>query len=130
MGCDLTKADEFLFSVTCNDDVLAVNQDPLVRQGALFRKDPPQGASDMGVEVWTRPLFDGTTAVAFFNRGSEPASVRITWKELGLAGPQVVRDCWMRKDLGDFADGYEVKVETHAAVMIKVGQPKTDRFQP
>jgi alpha-galactosidase len=130
LGCDLTKADDFLVSVTCNDDVLDVNQDPLVRQGTCFRKDPAMGASDMGGEVWTRPLFDGTQAVAFFNRGSEPVEIAVTWKELGLTGPQPVRDCWLRKDLGSFDTGFSVSVEVHAAVLLKVGKPTTDRYEP
>jgi len=129
-GCDLTKADDFFVSLTCNDDVLDVNQDPLVRQGSCFRKDPASGSSDMGGEVWTRPLFDGTKAVALFNRGSEPVEIGVTWKELGLTGPQPVRDCWQRKDLGNFDTGFSVRVEVHAAVLIKVGKPQTDRYDP
>jgi alpha-galactosidase len=84
----------------------------------------------MGGEVWTRPLFDGTKAVAFFNRGSEPVEIAVTWKELGFTGPQPVRDCWQRKDLGSFDTGFSVRVEVHAAVLIKVGKPTTDRYEP
>lgn len=130
LGCDLSKADEFLFSLACNDDVLNINQDPLVRQGYCLRKNPATGISDQGTEIWIRPLFDGTIAVAFFNRGSEPATMQVSWEELGIKGTQPVRDCWMRKDLGFFKDGYKVVVETHAAVLLKVGKAKTNQFLP
>ena len=130
LGCDLTVADPFLVSVTCNDDVLDINQDPLVRPGCCQRRDPPSGQGNDCTEIWTRPLFDGTTAVAFFNRRSEPVTVRVLWRELGLAGPQRVRDCWQRQDRGLFPDGYEVKLETHAAVLLKVGQPGPEVYWP
>lgn len=128
LGCNLTRADEFLVSLMCNDDVLSIDQDPLVRQGKCFRVDPPRGNNDMGGEVWTRPLYDGTVAVAFFNRGCEPVNIKVTWKELGFEGAQPVRDCWLRKDLGTLADGYEVRVEVHGAVVIKVGTPHPERL--
>ena len=128
IGCNLSKTDDFLCSLLCNDDVLEIDQDPLVRQAWRLRQDIAMGMSDFGGEVWVRPLFDGTMAVAFFNRGSEPVKIAVSWKELGLEGKQPVRDCWMRKNMGTFNDGYEADVEIHAAVLIKVGVPKTDKY--
>ena len=128
IGCDLSKTDDFLYSLLCNDDVLEIDQDPIVRQAWRLRQDIAVGMSDFGGEVWVRPLFDGTMAVAFFNRGSEPVKIAVSWKELGLEGKQQVRDCWMRKNMGTFSNGYEANVEVHAAVLIKVGVPKTDKY--
>lgn len=128
LGCDLTKADDFLVSLMCNDDVLAIDQDPLVSQGRRLRKDPPVEGG--GGEIWVRPLFDGTTAVAFYNRNAKPIHTKVTWKEIGRHGPQPVRNCWLRKDMGTFPEGYETRVETHAAVLIKVGKPETDQYMP
>jgi alpha-galactosidase len=123
LGCDLTKADDRLLALTCNDEVLDINQDPLVRQGSRLRADPPVGISDQGAEVWSRPLHDGTRAVAFFNRGTVPIRVAVDWGELGLSGPQPVRDCWQRKDLGEHAAGFGTQVEVHGAVLLRIGRP-------
>jgi alpha-galactosidase len=128
LGSNLSEADDALVALMCNDDVLDVNQDPLVRQGWCLRQDSPVRGG--GGEVWMRPLFDGTIAVALYNRTTEPIKVKISWKELGLEGPQPVRDCWQRKDLGTLPQDYETVVQVHAAVLIKVGKPTTDRYLP
>lgn len=93
LGCDLTKVNEFLVALMCNDDVLAIDQDMLVRQAWRLRQDPP--VDDGGGEIWIRPLFDGTTAVAFYNRQAELISIKLAWNELGRKGPQPVRDYWL-----------------------------------
>ena len=128
LGSNLSEADDALVALMCNDDVLDVNQDPLVRQGWRLRQDSPVRGG--GGEVWMRPLFDGTIAVALYNRTTEPIKVKISWKELGLEGPQPVRDCWQRKDLGTLPQDYETVVEVHAAVLLTVGRPTTDRYLP
>src|SRR5467141_795163 len=45
-------------------------------------------------EVWARPLADGSTAVALFNRGDQSAAVAVSWQQLGIDGPRRVRDLW------------------------------------
>ena len=75
-------------------------------------------------EVWARPLADGAWAVGLFNRGPLLAKVKVTWADLNLDGSLPVRDLWRQKDLGSFADSFEVAVPSHGAVLVKVGQPK------
>jgi alpha-galactosidase len=64
IGCDMTKFDDFTLGLLSNDEMLAVNQDPLGKQAARIKDDV-----EHGVEIWARPLADGTTAVGLFNRG-------------------------------------------------------------
>ncbi len=64
IGCDLTQMDDFTLGLLTNDEVLAVDQDPLGKQATRVKEDPAAG-----VEVWARPLADGTIAVGLFNRG-------------------------------------------------------------
>src|SRR2546426_5389012 len=64
IGCDLTQLDTFTHALLTNDEVLDVNQDPLGK--AAIRK-----VKNGQTEIWTRPLFDGSTAVGIFNRGAE-----------------------------------------------------------
>jgi alpha-galactosidase len=64
LGCDLTDLDDFTLGLLTNDEVLAVDQDALGRQATRVKEDKAAG-----VEVWARPLADGTTAVGLFNRG-------------------------------------------------------------
>jgi alpha-galactosidase len=115
IGCDLTKIDDLTASLLMNHDVIEIDQDPLGKAATVKSKDGD-------LEVWARPLWDGTMAVGFFNRGLERANVKIDWKTLGLKGAQPVRDCWSRKDLGSFASGYGASVPAHGAILIRVGK--------
>jgi alpha-galactosidase len=76
---------------------------------------------DHRLEVWARPLADGTKAVALFNRGLQAASVTARWSDIGVSGPQVVRDLWQQRDLGTFSDRFSATVPAHGALLVKVG---------
>ncbi len=123
MGCDLNRLDSFTISLLTNTEVISVNQDEL---GIQARRVDRQGA----VEVWARPLWDGTCAVALFNRGPHAAAGHIAkWDMLDrilprgaapMRGAQRVRDLWRRKSLG-LIKGLSVNIPSHSAVMLKVG---------
>ena len=115
IGCDMTQMDAFTLALLTNDDVLAVNQDPLGKQAGRIAKDGSR-------EVWARPLADGTIAVGLFNRGTEPVAVKVTWSDLKLEGPQPVRNLWQQRDVGKFDNAYEATVPPHGTVLVKVGQ--------
>jgi alpha-galactosidase len=117
IGADMSQMDQFTKDLLGNDEVLAVNQDVLGK--------PAGRVSQNGhVEVWTRPLADGTMAVGLFNRGPVAADVRADWKTLGLSGPQNVRDLWQQKDLGTSRDALSAKVPRHGALLLKIGTPR------
>ncbi len=99
LGCDMARLDPFTLDLLTNDEVLAVNQDPLGKQGRRVKAD------ESGREVWVRELEDGTRAVALFNRGAEAARVELRFVDLGLEGEQAVRDIWAKKDQGRFSGG-------------------------
>ena len=92
LGCDLTQLDPFTRALMTNDEVLAVNQDPLGKMGHRI-------AQIGNTQVWARPLWDGTTAVGLFNLDNAPAPVSISLADLKLTAPQEVRDIWQLKNL-------------------------------
>jgi len=116
IGCDLTRLDPFTKALLTNDDVLDVNQDSLGRPAGRI-------AETGDAQIWARPLADDTHAVGLVNLGSDRQDITVSWSQLGLSGPQPVRDLWQRKDLGAFKDGYTVPVPAHGTVLIKVGKP-------
>ncbi len=128
LGCDLEKLDRFTIDLMTNTEVLAVNQDEL---GVQAQRVDRQGA----MEVWARPLWDGTVAMAMFNLGLVPRTLTIaSWDMLDpvlprgarpLRGRQPVRDLWKRKDLGP-KTGFQTAIPVHSAVMLKVGAPAVD----
>jgi alpha-galactosidase len=122
IGCDLSDLDRFTLDVLTNPDVLEVNQDALGRQARriLRRGTHLYGPTADIVEVWSRPLSDGAVAVGLFNRGVRDAEVKVDWSELGLRGPQHVRNLWLRRDEGVIAKAYGVTVPRHGAAMLRL----------
>jgi alpha-galactosidase len=117
IGCDMTQMDDFTKNLLTNDEVLAVNQDPLGRQASrVWQSDQ--------TEVWAKDMEDGSKAVGLFNRGETAEKVAAEWSDLGVAGSLSVRDLWRQKDLGNFSGRYECEVPRHGAVLIRIERPK------
>jgi alpha-galactosidase len=117
IGADLSKLDPFTIALLTNDEVLDVNLDVMAKAGGrIWSKDR--------TEIWSRPLADGTLAVALFNRGLESHRIEARWSDLGLEGAQPVRNLWERRDLGSFDGSYAIEVPSHGAVMLKIGRAK------
>jgi len=130
IGCDLEQLDKFTLNLLTNDEVIAINQDPLGKQAVRI-------ADDKDKQVWMKKLSDGSMALGLFFTGSnipeeaftwngemQSARVGITWNELGLQGKQTVRDLWRQKDIGIFENGFETVVPYHGVVMVKVSPVK------
>jgi len=121
VGCDLSQLDAFTLAILTNPEVLEVDQDPLGRAARRVRVDGR-------TEVWARPLADGSVAVGLFNRGIQAADVTMRWTDLGLHGPQRVRDLWTRSEVGVHAEGYTVNVARHGAAMIRTWPAAQQKF--
>ena len=117
IGCDMTRLDAFTTNLLGNDEVIAIDQDPL---GKTAGRTAEEGAT----QVWARPLADGTLAAGLFNTGSQPAPVTAKWSDLGISGEQPVRDLWLQKDLEAHSDSFTATVPTHGAVLVKIGTPR------
>jgi alpha-galactosidase len=116
LGCDLEKLDDFTLGLLSNDEVLAVNQDALGQEARCVSK-----IGDL--RVYAKDLEDGSKAVGLFNLGTNgPAMVTVKWSDLGLPSNRKhkVRDPWRQKDLGRFAEKFEMPVASHGAEMVKV----------
>ena len=109
----MADMDPFTLGLLTNDEVLEVSQDPLGRQAGPVR----QAA---GLEVWAKDMEDGSKAVGLFNRTRAPASVTAAFSELGLDGPQIVRDLWRQKDLGRFDKEFPATVAPHGVVLVRL----------
>lgn len=113
LGCDLRKLDSFTLSLITNDEVLDIDQDSLGKQATRISK-----SGDL--EVYAKPLDDGSWAVGLINRGAAPASVALNWSDLKLTGKQVVRDVWRQQDLGVFDGSFSSTVNSHGVVLLRL----------
>jgi len=115
-GNDLPNMTDTVRDILTAPEVIAVNQDPRGVQGyKVFVNDK--------LEVYNKPLADGTTAVLLLNKGREEADITVTWEMIGLSGRQPVRDLWERKNLGIFEDSFAAKaLGEHGNMMLKIGR--------
>ena len=115
-GNDLAKMSATTKAILTNTDVIAVNQDPLGKQGTLV-------ATSGSNQVWAKKL-SGTNAyaVALFNRSGSATTITVKWSDVGLpAGSATVRDLYAQKDLGPSTDSYtSASIPSHGIVMLKI----------
>ena len=125
LSCDLTSLDPNAFhpSVTAmltNDEVLDIDQDPAGHPAA-------QVTGNRAMQVWSKPLADGTVAVGLFNLGEDPRRMRVRFSQIGITGAQPVRDLWLHQDLGDFTGTFATDLPAYGVALIKVGKPVAPR---
>jgi alpha-galactosidase len=113
LGCDMTKLDPLTVSLLSNDEILAIDQDPLVKQAVSVFKDRDRS-------VYRKELEDGSIAVGLFNCGNDPATITARWTDLKIAGPQTVSDLWRQNDLGKAADSVSATVNPHGVVLYRL----------
>lgn len=115
IGCDMSQMDDFTLSLLTNREVLVVNQDIAGIQGSRVYKD-----DNMQIEVWSRPLHDGSLAVGLFNLSEKEQPVSVQWQQLKIEGEQQVRDLWKQKNLGKYNDAFSHVVLSHGVVFVKI----------
>jgi alpha-galactosidase len=117
-GTDLRNPSPQTLAILGNREVIAVDQDPLARQGDRVRSDGDH-------EVWTRPLAGGDRAVVLFDRGIYGAEISTTAREVGLgeAPGYTVRDLWAHHSYVS-GGGISAYVPPHGAAMFRVHPDK------
>jgi alpha-galactosidase len=116
IGCDLTQLDDFTLNLLTNDEVIAIDQDPMGREASRVAQEGP-------LQVWAKELEDGGKAVGLFNLGDLGSPVTVKWSDLGITGKHTVRDLWRQKDLGTFDDDFTAPVEHHGVLLLKIATP-------
>ncbi len=116
-GNDLRSMTPEIHDILTNKEVIAIDQDPLGRQGRRVWKDGD-------LEVWGKQLKDGDRAVILLNRGSSEHEITVTWEQVGYPGhlSAAVRDLWAHKNLGKFSGKFSALVESHGVVMVRVSR--------
>lgn len=122
IGCDMTQLDPFTLNLLENDEVIAIDQDPLGKEAMTVAKNGE-------TRVYAKDLADGSKAVALFNLGETETQVTVNWLDLGLKGKWHVRDLWRQKDLGKFKNSFSATVPRHGVVLIRVCQNSSGSSQ-
>jgi alpha-galactosidase len=114
-GNDLTTMDPYTIDILTNREVIAVDQDPLGKQGYPLTKEGP-------FEVWMKPMADGSVVVGLFNRSRKTDEMTVSFPQMGIQTNATVRDVWLRKDLGTFKDKFSAYVPNHGVVLVRIKQ--------
>ena len=114
IGCDIRTMDADTRRILTNSEVIAVDQDPLGNQGNRVART---GSTD----VWRKRLASGACVIALLNRGEQEATITATWKDLGLKPGEsmALRDLWEHSDVGVFKDTVQMKVASHATLLLR-----------
>ena len=114
IGCDLSSLDRFTLNLLCNNEIIAVNQDPLGKQAdCLWDSD--------GIQVWGKELSDGSYAAGIFNHSDKVLSVDVAdaLMKAGWKSVAACRDLWRQKDCPASVD-----LPVHGVVMLKFNASK------
>jgi alpha-galactosidase len=117
-GNNLTQMNDDVKEILTNRGVIAIDQDPLGKQAEPIYVEGP-------VQIWVRPLADGSKAFAIFNIANDRAQMRgmrLHLKEAGYANGARARDVWTGKDLGKIADGDVMPIPKRGAILLRLTQ--------
>ncbi|WP_138989654.1 NPCBM/NEW2 domain-containing protein [Larkinella sp. C7] len=131
IGCPIEQLDAFTLNLLTNDEVIEINQDPLGKSARLVREED-------GVQIWLKPLEDGSFAVGLFNVGDfgktpesyfrwgdeKVKSFTFDLAKIGLKGNYRLRDVWRQKDLGVFETSFKTVVRHHGVVLLRLFSKK------
>jgi alpha-galactosidase len=112
-GNDLSKMNQETLDILTNNEVIAVDQDAKGMQGRRVAQEGP-------LEVWAKPLADGSVAVGLFNRGESTNPITVNFKDVGARSSVHLRDLWQHKDLGEFTGSYTGDVPRHGAILLRI----------
>jgi alpha-galactosidase len=118
-GNDLRTMSPQTLAILTNLEVISVDQDPDGIQGHRVAEEGP-------LEVWMKPLSDGSKAVGLFNRETGEARITLNFSDIGVRGAARIRDLWKRQNLGLFRSSFTATVPAHGVVMVKVTQQERE----
>jgi alpha-galactosidase len=112
-SADLRKLNPAGLAILSNPEIIAVDQDPAGIQGHRVAEEGP-------LDIWMKPLADGSKAVGLFNRGEDAEPITVYFKDVGVGESAAIRDLWARKDLGTFKDTFTATVPRNGVVMLRM----------
>ena len=114
-GTDLRTASAATMSIYLNTDVIAVDQDPLGRQGV-------EVSSAGGLDVLAKPLSNGDVSVVLFNENSSAATISTTASAVGLpsASSYTLNDLWAHTSTTSSSGAISASVPAHGVVMYRI----------
>lgn len=113
-GNDLRAMSDDTRAILSNREVIAIDQDILGRPGQRVRVED-------GVELWLKPLNDGSQALGIFNRNETPAFAHFPWEVIGRSeAPATARDLWLHANLTAKPEGISASIPAHGVQLLRL----------
>jgi alpha-galactosidase len=124
-GNDVRKMSKDTTAILTNKDVIAVDQDPLGIEGFVY-------SSKDGLEVWFKPLSNGSWAMCLLNRNKAAQKVAFSWKNEKVTDALAkrdaafntttyrLRDLWTAQDRGTTASDLTAEIAGHDVLMLRL----------
>lgn len=111
-GNDIRDMSDQTRAVLTNREVIAVDQDPLVKQARALSGDP---------RVLVKPLSGGAVAVGLFNQADDTVRLSTSLQAIGLPDGtcHTVRDLWQHNDITTNGP-IEASVPRHGVALLRV----------
>lgn len=128
LGNDVRKTSKETLKIVTNKEIIAVNQDALGIQAFRYLRDG-------SLEVWAKPLSDGSWALCFLNTGETPYQLEFDWKKHSIrdevfqkeitfaSTPCVVRNLYESKNIGTSKFVLKASIASHDVLLVTV-KPK------
>jgi alpha-galactosidase len=116
-GNDVRKMTPEIRDVLTDRDVIAIDQDPLGKQGyRVF--------TDKHYEIWFKPLAGDGLAVCVLNVADQAAEIRFDWRKLQTmpGGTLQIRDLWRNEDVGTTNTDFRRELEPHDVAMLRLSR--------
>eukprot|EP00730_Choanoeca_flexa_P001312 TRINITY_DN10580_c0_g1_i1.p1 TRINITY_DN10580_c0_g1~~TRINITY_DN10580_c0_g1_i1.p1 ORF type:complete len:425 (+),score=62.91 TRINITY_DN10580_c0_g1_i1:40-1314(+) len=116
IGTDLTKVSDAVIDILANPEAIAINQDPLAKQGRLISNTSQQ-------ELWSGPLSNGDVAVVLLNavNASQVVSFDISALPEDKGRPWTIRRIWTRETLPP-ARSFSTRLDGHDVAFLRLSQ--------
>lgn len=112
-GNDVRNMDAATATILKNENLIAINQDPLGRQAT-------QISNDGNRRVLAKQLSNGDVAVALFNQGGSTTTISTTASAIGLSGTSFnLRDAWTNATTSTTGT-ISASVPSHGTVVYRV----------
>jgi alpha-galactosidase len=124
-GNDLRNMSRETLGVLANQDVIAIDQDPLGIQGFKY-------SSKNGLEIWFKPLSNDAWAMCALNRTNVAQTILFDWsremvtdnlakRDAAFAStPYTLRDLWAKKDLGATDKALKAEIPGHDVLLLRL----------
>jgi alpha-galactosidase len=117
-GNNLSQLTPEITSILTNREIITIDQDPLGKEADRIYAEGP-------IEIWARPLVDGSRVLAIFNFGEQRSYLRgvsLHLEEAGAANGWHARDVWMAKDLGPISDATQFTIRRHGSIILRLSK--------